>query len=102
MMLTVKYENHLKSHFTEEDYSSEEKIDADSLEELIIQLIEKLPEARKKVFLLHFKENLKNKEIASKLSISEENVEIQLKRSFDYIRKHLNNYMALMALLYLQ
>ncbi|MDR0700653.1 MAG: RNA polymerase sigma-70 factor [Tannerella sp.] len=102
MMLTVKYENHLKSHFNEEDYSSEEKIDADSLEELIMQLIEKLPEARKKVFLLHFKENLKNTEIAAKLSISEENVEMQLKRSFNYIRKHLANYLSLMALLCVQ
>jgi RNA polymerase sigma-70 factor (ECF subfamily) len=101
-MLVFRYENHLKNHFNEEDYSAEEEIDAGSLEELIMQLIEKLPEARKKVFLLHFRENLKNTEIAAKLSISEENVEMQLKRSFSYIRKHLANYLSLMALLYVQ
>jgi RNA polymerase sigma-70 factor (ECF subfamily) len=100
MLLTFKYENYLKNHFNEDDYSSEEKIDAGSLEELIIQLIQKLPETRKKIFLLHFNENLKNKEIAAKLSISEENVETQLKRSLDYIRKQIKNHIAVIALLY--
>jgi RNA polymerase sigma-70 factor (ECF subfamily) len=100
MLLTFKYENYLKNHFNEDDYSSEEKIDAGSLEELIIQLIEKLPETRKKIFLLHFNENLKNKEIAAELSISEENVETQLKRSLDYIRKQIKNHIAGIALLY--
>ncbi|MDR2087064.1 MAG: RNA polymerase sigma-70 factor [Dysgonamonadaceae bacterium] len=101
MLLTFKYESHFKSQFNELDYSSEEKIDADSLTGLILQLIEKLPEARKKVFLLHFNENLKNREIATKLSISEENVETQLKRSLDFIRKQLKNHINIMTWFYL-
>jgi RNA polymerase sigma-70 factor (ECF subfamily) len=97
MLLTFRYETHVKSHFCEEDYSSEEKIDAGSLEGLIIRLIEKLPEARRRIFLLRFTEDLINKDIAAKLSISEENVEKQVKRSLDYLRKYLKNYIAVMA-----
>jgi RNA polymerase sigma-70 factor (ECF subfamily) len=97
IILAFKYEDYVKNHFAEEDYSSEEKIDADSLTELILQLIEKLPEARRKVFLLHFNGNLKNKEIAAELSISEKNVETQLKRSLDYLRKQLKNHVAAMT-----
>jgi RNA polymerase sigma-70 factor (ECF subfamily) len=102
MLLAFRYETHIKSHLCEEDYSSEEKIDAGSLEELIVQMIEKLPEARRKIFLLHFKDDLSNKDIATRLSISEENVEMQVRRSLDYIRKHLKNYISVIALFYLQ
>jgi len=55
----------------------------------------------RKIFLLHFTEDLSNKEIAKRLSVSEENVEMQVRRSLDYLRKHLKKYIASVALLYL-
>ena len=103
MLLAFRYEEYL--HKTrlkkEEDLSSEEMIDAISLEELIFNLIEQLPEARKKIFLLHFMEDLSNKDIATKLSISESNVAQQIWRSLGYLKKHLKDYVALSAWLYL-
>jgi RNA polymerase sigma-70 factor (ECF subfamily) len=101
MLMNFRYEEYLKTHFCKEDYQTEEKTDANSLEELIIQLIKKLPEARKKVFILHFTKDLSNKEIAATLSISEKNVEMQIRRSLDYIRRNLKNYIAAIALLYM-
>lgn len=89
-ILASGYEEQIKKlHPGEEDFSTEETINANLLEETIIRLINKLPEARRKIFLLHFREDLSNKEIAKRLSISEENVEMQIRRSRDYLRKHL-------------
>ncbi|MDR0833660.1 MAG: RNA polymerase sigma-70 factor [Candidatus Symbiothrix sp.] len=102
MVLGYQYENYIKNHYREEDASSEKKIDAGSLEELMIQLIKKLPEARRRVFLLSFKEELSPKEIAEKLTVSEKTVETQIRRSLKYIKKHLKNYMTAMAFLYMQ
>ena len=95
MLLAFRYEEYIQTiRPGEEDFSTEETIDARWLEELILQLIDKLPEARRKIFLLHFSEDLSNKEIAKRLSISEENVEMQVRRSRDYLRKHLQDYIA--------
>jgi len=86
-------------YFNEEDFSTEKIIDARSLEEMIFQLVDKLPEARRKIFLLHFTNDLSNKEIATRLSISEENVEMQVRRSLDYLRKQLKKHIAFVALI---
>jgi len=94
-ILAYRYEEYIKKERpTDADFSTEETIDADLLEETILRLIDKLPEARRKIFLLHFVEKLSNREIAEKLSISEENVEMQVRRSRDYLRKYLKEYIA--------
>jgi len=100
-ILASNYEEHIKqNHFNEEDFSTEQTIEANLLEETILHLINKLPEARRKIFLLHFMEDLSNKEIAKQLSISEENVEMQVRRSRDYLRKHLKDSITLSAFLF--
>jgi len=100
-VLASRYEEHLKEIYPNEaDISAEKNIDAHLLEETILRLINKLPEARRKIFLLHFTKDLSNKEIAKRLSISEENVEMQVRRSRDYLRKHLKEYTAFLALLF--
>ena len=102
MILASRYHDHVNKLFLDEkDFSTEEIIDANSLEEIILRLIDKLPEARRKIFLLHFTEDLSNKEISKRLSVSEENVETQVRRSLDYLRKHLKEYITSVALLYL-
>ncbi len=102
MLLAFRYTEHLnKTHQTDEDLFTEEMINANSLEELIFRLVEQLPEARKKIFLLHFVDDLSNKDIATQLSISEDNVAQQIRRSITYLKKHLKDYVSLSALLYL-
>ena len=102
MILAFRYQDYITQLLLDEkDFSTEETIDAHSLEEMILRLIAKLPEARRKIFLLHFTEDLSNKEIAKRLSISEKNVEMQVRRSLNYLQRHLREYIALAALLYL-
>ena len=48
------------------------------LEELAQSWIDALPEKRRKIFLLHFRENLSTKEIAEKLGITQKTVQNQL------------------------
>lgn len=72
------------------DESQEErKHEVNSLLEYIEQLIEKLPPARREIFRLSRFEQLSNKEIAQRLSISEKTVETQLYRSFQFLRSNL-------------
>ena len=89
MLLAVRYEDYIREHSSEEDHSLEEKIDADSLETLILKLADQLPESRKQIFLLRFKSELSNKEIAATLSVSEGTVEKQISRSLAHIRKYI-------------
>jgi RNA polymerase sigma-70 factor (ECF subfamily) len=104
IILSSRYEEYiLRTHPGEVDFSTQETIDANMLEKTILQLIDQLPEARKRIFLLHFKEELSNREIAEKLSISVENVETQVGRSLAHIRKYLKLfYLFLAILLYIQ
>lgn len=104
IMLSSRYKDYvLRTCPDKEDFSTQETIDADMLEETILQLINQLPEARKRIFLLYFKEELSNKEIAEKLSISVENVEMQVRRSLIHIRKYLKlSYPLLTIFLHIQ
>ena len=86
MLLAERYQAYAKAHGDAGDNSLEEKIDADSLEKLIIELIDQLPESRRRIFLMRFKEELRNKEIAATLSVSEGTVEKQIARSLAHIR----------------
>ena len=59
------------------------------LEEEITSFVGTLPEQRKRVFLLSREENLKNKEIALRLNISEKAVEKHITKALSDIRTHL-------------
>lgn len=83
------------------DNTTQETIDANLLQEHINKLIEKLPPARKEIFIMSRLQGLSNKEIAEKLSISEKTVETQVYRSIQYLKKHFQDYFILLGLLYL-
>lgn len=70
--------------------SSEDAIMAGSLGEYIDTLINKLPPARRQVFLLSRKQHLSTKEIAQQMSISERTVEAHVYRALQFLRKHLS------------
>lgn len=80
----------LKKYSANQDSLTEENIDADSLREYINNLIEKLPPSRRQIFQLSRHAHLSNKEIASRLSISEKTVETQLYRALRFLKQKLS------------
>lgn len=80
----------LKEYSANQDSLTEENIDADSLREYINNLIEKLPPSRRQIFQLSRHAHLSNKEIASRLSISEKTVETQLYRALRFLKQKLS------------
>jgi RNA polymerase sigma-70 factor (family 1) len=84
LLLKYKYEQYQQENVQE---SSDIEADVNSrfLENILSELIEKLPSDRRRIFLLSRKENLSNKEIASRLQISEKTVETQIRRSVSFL-----------------
>ena len=56
------------------------------LEDIAQSWIDSLPEKRRQIFLLHFRENLTTKEIAERLQISQKTAQNQLGRAAQYLR----------------
>lgn len=87
----------LKREFTQQkenapkDYimSIESTIDREYLIKKIETLVEKLPTARRKIFNMYWKNDMKYGEIAEKLNISEKTVATQVQRSLKFIRANL-------------
>lgn len=91
----------LNDHSIATDSLTEENIDAESLREYIDTLIEQLPSARKEIFQLSRRWHLSNKEIATRLSISEKTVETQLYRALRFIKQKLSEDTNLVVLILL-
>ena len=62
--------------------------------------LEKLPESSKEVFILSRLDYLSNKEIASKLSITEKGVEYHISKSIKFLREHLKDYIITLIILF--
>lgn len=101
MLRNYRFEEYVRSHVIHNDTSHEERIDAGMLEDEIMRMIEQLPEARKRIFIMSFKEELTNKEIAEQLSISPKTVDTQIRRSLDFIRKNLKSGISAIALFHI-
>lgn len=86
---------------TESDSLTEDTIDADSLRDYINNLIEQLPPSRKQIFQLSRHSHLSNKEIASRLSVSEKTVENQITRALHFLKQKLSGDTHLTILLLL-
>ncbi len=80
----------------QENRDIEEDVNDRFLENILSELIEKLPSDRRRIFLLSRKDNLSNKEIASRLHISEKTVETQIRRSLIFLREKLKYYLNLL------
>lgn len=83
------------------DHETEEKLDAAFFESYINNIIDQLPPSRREIFILSRKEGLTNKEIASKLAISEKTVETQIYRSLLFLKEKMKGQFTLLALLFL-
>lgn len=88
-----KYFEKVQSKSDELDEDTINKINALFLESHIDKLIEKLPPARREIFILNRKHHLTNKEIAQKLNISEKTVEVQMYRAMRFLKEHLKQYL---------
>jgi RNA polymerase sigma-70 factor (ECF subfamily) len=69
------------------------------LENHILQIIEKLPPERKRIFILSRNEGLKYREIAEQLNISIKTVENQMGKALAFMREALQEYLSILILL---
>lgn len=76
----------------------EEVVNNHFLEEILSELIEKLPSARRRIFLLSRKENLSNKDIADRLHISEKTVDTQIRRALAFLKEQMKKYLMFLYL----
>ncbi len=109
-MLVNEYEHQMVEYIHREyilkycsdiDNITEKEIDRNLLEEYIDSLIEKMPPARKKVFILSRKEMLSNRDISKQLQISESTVQTQLSKAVAFMKEHLARYYDRMIILLL-
>lgn len=95
LLLKYKYEQYQQENM-QGNRDVEEDVNSRFLENILSELIEKLPSDRRRIFLLSRKDNLSNKEIASRLHISEKTVETQIRRSLIFLREKLKYYLNLL------
>ena len=89
--------NHLERKYVERayienydvdlDFSLEDQLDANELRLLILLEVDKMPEQRKKVFMMSRFQNIKNDEIAKELNIAKKTVENHLNLALKQIRR---------------
>lgn len=92
MVKYVYQEYALKYLSNTESITPDKELNKNLLEEYIDSLIEKLPPARKKIFVMSRKEMLSNKEIAKKLNITESTIQTQLSKALVFMKEHLSGY----------
>jgi len=82
----VKHERDFKSTVRMEDVIETTNYSDSGVMDLIAQVIELLPEQRRRIFKLNRLEGLKYREIAEKLSISPKTVEVQMGKALKFLR----------------
>lgn len=88
------YLSHMRS--VEHSATSEEELIAKELGLLIDDVIERMPEQRKKIYQLSRNEGLSNAEIAERLNTTKRNVESQLSLALKEIRKAISLFFFLL------
>ncbi|MFV0378874.1 MAG: RNA polymerase sigma-70 factor [Mangrovibacterium sp.] len=86
-----KYVDYLKAHFATDAEEVENLADYNELTNNIQQMIDELPEQRKKVFRMSREHGLSHAEIASQLGISTKTVENHINLALKSVRKKLNS-----------
>ncbi len=77
----------------------EKRLIAEDLDHYLDGLIGRLPERRKEIFLLHFRDHLSYSEIRARLGISENTIDTQIRRSLAFLRSEVAKEFSATALL---
>ncbi|MEN6456779.1 MAG: RNA polymerase sigma-70 factor [Prolixibacteraceae bacterium] len=75
--------------------TTQRQIEYEELKVLVSGLVGSMPEKRKEIFLLSRNEGLSYKEIASRLGISENTVDSQIRKALDYLKENLRKKFSL-------
>jgi RNA polymerase sigma-70 factor (ECF subfamily) len=86
------YLEYLSTTGSDFDSGTEFKIDYDEMEFFVRKFIRNLPDRRRDIFLCSFDEGLTYREIALKLSISENTVDTQIRNALEYLRENILKY----------
>lgn len=91
-MLEYLYIEEIAKDGNTTDNYTEDDVEYHLLDEYINSLIDKLPPARREIFLLSRRQLLNNREIASRLHLSENTVESQLTKASSFLRKEISTH----------
>ncbi len=83
------YREYLEEYAESLEHSLEQRFDYKELEKFYNELISRLPEKRKRIFILSRNEGYTYREIAEKLQISENTVDTQIRKSLNFFRQSL-------------
>ena len=95
MLVRRRYIEELNHSVNEPIHTSEQQFDYEELKRTISQLIKEMPEKRRKIFELSRDEGLTYKEIASKLNISENTVDTQIRKALSFLKENLRKRISL-------
>jgi RNA polymerase sigma-70 factor (ECF subfamily) len=94
-----EYKEYNQSEMEKERYTVADEYQATELDGKIRASIERLPEGRRKIFILSRFEGLKYKEIAVHLKISVKTVENQMGSAIKHLRKDLADYLTVLIII---
>lgn len=83
------YSEYVQALKSETDETTERQVEFSLLEQYIDSVVQKLPPARREIFILSRKMDYSNKMIAAKLNISESTIEKQLSKATEFVRAQL-------------
>lgn len=94
-----EYKKHNQLEMEQERYTVDDEYQAVELDEKIRKSIDRLPEGRRRIFILSRFEGLKYKEIAEKLKISIKTVENQMGSAIKHLKNDLSEYLTILVLI---
>ncbi len=94
-----EYKKHNQIEMEQERYTVDDEYQAVELDEKIRKSIDRLPEGRRRIFILSRFEGLKYKEIAEKLKISIKTVENQMGSAIKHLKNDLSEYLTILVLI---
>ena len=97
----ARYLEFVKGAGGEKSQTVEEAIHLKFIQEEINNMINELPPALKKIFVLISFKGYSNKKIAEELSVSERTVETQIYRTLLYLKERLKHYLLLFVLVFI-
>lgn len=98
---TAIYNEEILSELLLSDVSAQELLETKELEQQVLQALDKMPERLQLPYRLSRYQHLSNKEIAAKLSLSEQTVKNNISITLRYLRIHMNEQNGVAGMLFL-